>query len=937
MIPFGNSKPKNPKDSPDIKSVGAVGIFADLLGKTSGMEEYPLLPLKELVIFPQTMMSVYITYKSGIHALEEALKRELKLFAVCLKSAENTETWDAGTVVRVVQNLRLPDNTFRVVLQGEYRAVITSSRLKNDATLVKVEPLKAPLPVPPGEIDSAERAASLQEIAALMRAVQKSFAQYAEYSKKISTEILSAVEKTDSAEKLVNVIGNIMAIKAERKIDLIRIADPADRLEKLLEILEMENEIFGIQKNISGKVKSRMDKNQREYILNEQLREINKELGKDSSGDDEFTDMERNIKKLRPGEEVLTKSRKEIARLRKLQPFSPEAGVLRGYLEWIADLPWSEYSSDSNDLGEAEKILDEDHYGMKKAKERIIEFIAVRQLSAMENLSAQPASGTEAPSEKESPGEGPGQGPEEAPGSAPGSAPGVDPGEAPAAEAVQAEAGESSGDSADLESGASPTELGHISIKGPILCFVGPPGTGKTSLGKSVARALNRKFVRISLGGVRDEAEIRGHRKTYVGALPGKIIQSMRKAGTMNPVFLLDEIDKLSHDFRGDPASALLEVLDPEQNSTFTDHYLEVPYDLSKVLFITTANSLYSIPYPLLDRMEIIGIPGYGENEKLAIAQKYLVPKELAENGLSQAKITFKDEAVREIIRHWTMESGVRSLEREIARCVRRIAKHAVNKEYGKNPGKPVGSYKKTVRQSDLEKLLGRRKYKNDVVFKEARTGVSYGLAWTETGGTMLPVESILFDGNGDCLITGNLGDVMKESARIALSFLRSVQERYSFRIKDIGGTNFHIHVPEGAIPKDGPSAGITLAASLLSTLCDVPPRPAIAMTGELTLTGRILPIGGLKEKLLAAIRNNMEEVLLPQDNLEDWQELDEDIKKALNVHFVENATDAFDIIFGKSILKKKPAKKPGTAKKAPVAKKEQPKKKVTAPKAKKE
>ena len=877
MIPFGNSKPKSPKEPKELKLPG--GIFAEILGKTSDIEEYPLLPLKELVIFPQTMMSVYITYKSGIHALEEALRRNLKLFAVCLKSSESGETWDAGTVVRVVQNLRLPDNTFRVVLQGEYRALFAPTRMKSDSTLVKVEPIKSMLPatLPSSNNDGVDCG---QEVAALMRAVQKSFAQYAEYSKKISTEIISAVEKTDSPERMVNIIGNVLMIKAERKIDLIRIADPADRLEKLLETLEMENEIFGIQRNISGKVKSRMDKNQREYILNEQLREINKELGKDAI-EDEFAETERSIKNRNPPEEVLAKARKEVARLRKLQPFSPEAGVLRGYIEWIADLPWSEYSSDSSDLGEAEKILDEDHYGMKKAKERIIEFIAVRQLSALQSR--------EADEQTEAAAENPGE--ETAP---------------------AAETGQHAADQAD-----SRASLETFSVKGPILCFVGPPGTGKTSLGKSVARALGRKFIRISLGGVRDEAEIRGHRKTYVGALPGKIIQSMRKAGTMNPVFLLDEIDKLSHDFRGDPASALLEVLDPEQNSTFTDHYLEVPYDLSKILFITTANSLYSIPYPLLDRMEIIEIPGYGENEKLAIAQKYLVPKELAENGLSRAKIVFKDETVREIIRHWTMESGVRSLEREIARCVRRIARHAVNKEYGKSPDKPIESYKKTVRQSDLEKLLGRRKYKNDVVFKEARTGVSYGLAWTETGGTMLPVESILFPGCGDCLITGNLGDVMKESARIALSFLRSVQERYPFLIKDMGKINFHIHVPEGAIPKDGPSAGITLAASLLSTLCNVPPKPGIAMTGELTLTGRILPIGGLKEKLLAAIRNGMEEALLPEDNREDWQELDDDIKKALTVHFVENATDAFEFIFGKSIAKKKRAK-PATAKKAP-------------------
>ncbi|GHT77531.1 Lon protease [Spirochaetia bacterium] len=736
------------------------------------------------------------------------------------------ETHSVGTVVKIVQHLKLPDNTYRVVLQGEYRANIVSTLEQKDHATVRV----TPIPITgAGDIASPE-------IAALARAVQKSFVQYAELSKKVSTETLSAADRTESPERLVNLIGNTMAIKADRKLELLKIEDTAARMEKLLEILELENEIFGIQKNISGKVKSRMEKTQREYILHEQLKEINKELGKEGGAEDEFADLERAIEDRRPPEEVLLKARKELGRLRKLQPFAPEAGVLRGYLEWIADLPWSEYSADSGDLRLAETVLNEDHFDMRKAKERILEFIAVRDLTAREHQ--------------------------------------------------------------------------DLGIKGPILCFVGPPGTGKTSLGKSVARALGRRFVRISLGGVRDEAEIRGHRKTYVGALPGKILQSMRKAGTGNPVFLLDEIDKLSSDFRGDPASALLEVLDPEQNSTFTDHYLEVPYDLSKVLFIATANSLHTIPYPLLDRMEIIEVPGYGENEKLAIAKQFLVPKELRENGLDDAKITFKDEAILEIVRHWTMESGVRSLEREIARCVRRIARHAVQKGYSIEPEKPVSSFKKTVAPGDLEKLLGRRKYKDDVVYKEARVGVSYGLAWTEAGGTMLPVETIRYAGNGELIMTGNLGDVMKESARIALSWLRGKQGDYNFTADDVGKTDFHVHVPEGAIPKDGPSAGITLAASLLSTLCNQAPRPAIAMTGELTLTGRILPIGGLKEKLLAAIRNGMERVLLPADNKDDWEELDKEIRFAIAVDFVETADEAFALLFDESIHK--------AAKKAP-------------------
>jgi ATP-dependent Lon protease len=852
---------------------GISRLITGFKGKeTKTGEEFPLLPLRDLVLFPNTVVPVFISYAAGIAAIEAALRRDHRLFAACQKKDEVKKeaneflTWSAGTVVRIVQNLKLPDNTFRVVLQGEYRGLITASQPLSVNTpeavaLVRIEPIKASS-FGGGQNASGDTESDVNtEAQALLRSVQKSFVQYAEFSKKISTDTITASERTENPERLANLICNAAALKSEKKAELLGITDTRERLEAVLEMLELENEIFGIQKNISGKVKSRMEKNQREYILHEQLKEINKELGRDNT-EDEFADIEKAIADKNPGEEVLLKAGKELARLRKLQALSPEAGVLRGYLEWIADLPWSEYTADSVDLSEAEKILNEDHFDMRKAKERILEFIAVRQLTIKEE-----------PVEQYD------------------SLPGND--AEPATDAPPADA--------PLDT-IAPERAG---IKGPILCFVGPPGTGKTSLGKSVARALGRRFVRISLGGVRDEAEIRGHRKTYVGALPGKIIQSMRKAGTVNPVFLLDEIDKLSSDFRGDPASALLEVLDPEQNSTFTDHYMEVPYDLSKVLFITTANSLYSIPYPLLDRMEIIEVPGYGENEKLAIAKQFLVPKELSENGLKSARITFKDETILEINRHWTMESGVRSLEREIARCIRRIARDAVKKRYGADDDKPVSSFSRTVQPKDLEKLLGRHKYKNDVVYKEARIGVTCGLAWTETGGTMLPVETICFEGSGELIITGNLGDVMKESARIALSYLRSVWGKYAFRVKDVRKTDFHIHVPEGAIPKDGPSAGVTLAASLLSTLCQKAPKAAVAMTGELTLTGRILPIGGLKEKLLAAIRNGMEKVLLPEDNRDDWLELDKDIREAISVEFVETAGDAFALLFDKGILAK--------------------------------
>jgi len=831
-------------------------LFYDYSGTEAlSAEDLPLLPLRDLVLFPQTVIPIFITFKPGIAALDEALKRDNRLFAACLKKNEmrlsSDEPYALGTVVRIISHLKLPDNTYRVVFQCEYRGKIISINTNHSYSLVRVEPLKT--------IGLNEPLSS--EDLGLMRSVQKSFSQYAEYSGRINSDTLTAVEKAEDPERLANLVSNAVNIKSEKKIELLGFTDTRERFLAILEMLEKENEIYGIQKNISGKVRKRMDKRHREYILNEQLREINKELGKDKI-EDEFAILEKRITEKNPPSDVKEKAEKEIKRLRKLQPLSPEAAVLRGYLEWIADLPWSNFTTDSVNLAEAEKILDEDHFGMKKAKDRIIEFIAVRQLQSGEALNIETPKDTPIKDDTLKD------------------------------EVIKNE---------DNKNNAK-TSTPH-SVKGPILCFVGPPGTGKTSLGKSVARALGRNFVRISLGGVRDEAEIRGHRKTYVGALPGKIIQSMCKAGTTNPVFLLDEIDKLSSDFRGDPASALLEVLDPEQNSTFTDHYLEVQYDLSKVMFLTTANSLHSIPYPLLDRMEIIEVPGYGENEKLSIAKQFLVPKELRENGLSSAKITFRDDTIKNIIRYWTMESGVRNLERETARCIRRIARDAVNKGYGKD--KPVSEFNKIITPANLEKLLGKKKYKRDVVFREARVGVTYGLAWTETGGTILPVETIRYSGTGELVITGNLGDVMKESARIALSYLRSTGNKYNFLAKDLLKTDFHIHVPEGAIPKDGPSAGITLASSLLSTLCKVPPRTCIAMTGELTLTGRVLPIGGLKEKLLAAIRNGMEKVILPKDNEEDWNELDKDIRSSLIIEFAETAADVFSLLFDGRILKK--------------------------------
>ncbi len=826
------------------------GVFKEGgAGGAVSSEELPLLPLRELVLFPNTTLPLFITYKAGIAAVDEALKGGRRLFAACLRDTADNAIYPVGTVARVTQYLKLSDGSYRVVLQGEYRARLNAILEKRDPLMVFVAPISAE----DGGDESVQPVVS-----ALMRSVQKSFTQYAEFTKKAGPETLLAVEKSESAEYLSNLICHAIHIKPEKKAELLGIMGVQERLEKLLETLEIENEIFG-------------------FILREQLKEINKELGEDAGASDEAAEIEKILEAKNPGAEVLEKARKEIARLRKLQQLSPESGVIRAYLEWLSDLPWNETSGNSVDLVQAEKILNEDHYAMKKAKERILEFVAVRKL---------------------------------------------------AGEQGRKTGGDEEEKRAEISQGTV-----RLAIKGPILCFVGPPGTGKTSLCASIARCLGRNFVRMSLGGVRDEAEIRGHRKTYVGALPGKIIQSMRKAGSVNPVFLLDEIDKISSDvLRGDPASALLEVLDPEQNSAFMDHYLEVPYDLSKVLFIATANSLHTIPYPLIDRMEIIEIAGYGENEKLAIAKKFLIPKQLASNGLADANIVFRDDAVREIIRHWTMESGVRGLEREIARCVRRLARRAVDflkadkassdtpeietshPESGEisadpseaqdnpadilhNQAQKLKNFKKVVKKADLGRLLNKRKYKDDVVFKEAHIGVSYGLAWTETGGVILPVETICFAGSGDLIFTGNVGDVMKESGRIALSYIRSVQPKYGFK-QNMSKTDFHIHVPEGAIPKDGPSAGITLAASLLSSLIGKPPARRVVMTGELTLTGRVLPIGGLKEKLLAAVRSGMEWVLLPAGNQEDWDDVDADIRGALSAEFVEKADDAFRALF---------------------------------------
>lgn len=787
----------------------------------------PLVPLRELVVFPNMVVPFFVGRKGSIQAVEQAMSGSRMIFLACQKtnteSPEEDDIYNFGTVSKILQMLKLPDGTIRVLAEGQERAIIKKFNKKKELFEVTVNTIKENKEITSGST-------------ALMDAILASFEKLKKYHKKLPPEAVGAIEKAEFPDKLVDLICAHVPLKTAKKVDLLAMDESAKRLETLAITLEQELEVLSLQNKIQNKVRSRLEKNQKEYFLNEQLKEIKKELGKEADEEDEVSEIEKKIVARNPPKEVLEKAQREISRLSKLQPMSPESGVLRTYLDWIADLPWSERSADSHDIDAAARILDEDHYDLKKPKERILDFIAVRQLK-----------------EK---------------------------------------------------------------IKGPILCLVGPPGTGKTSLGKSIARALERDFVRISLGGVRDEAEIRGHRKTYVGALPGKIIQSMRKVGTINPVFLLDEVDKINSDFRGDPASALLEVLDPEQNNSFMDHYMELPYDLSGVMFITTANSMHTIPYPLRDRMEIIEIPGYTEYEKIQIATQFIVPKQIIENGLYGSKITFQRDAIASIIQGYTMESGVRNLEREMATIIRKVARDAVRKGFkplDENPTEDTEVVEGTeetdkiegnkpfsavITPKKIEKYLGNKKFQDDLVYRDARQGLAHGLAWTESGGTLLPVEAVAIEGMGDLILTGNLGDVMKESARTALSFIRSHSRHFNLSAAFQKEKDVHIHVPEGAIPKDGPSAGITLTAALVSAFTGVPVSGEIAMTGEITLTGRILAIGGVKEKILAAHRNKMKKVLMPEANRKDIDELPREVKTQIEFIFTGSVLEALLILF---------------------------------------
>ncbi|ABP67099.1 ATP-dependent protease La [Caldicellulosiruptor saccharolyticus DSM 8903] len=760
----------------------------------------PVIPLRGLVVFPYMMLHFDVGRQISLKALEEAMNSDQQVLLLAQKDPKQEEPspedlYQYGTVAKIKQMLKLPSETSRILVEGLSRAKVIGYVSVDPYFLVEVEEYKEK----GGNLDDPE-------LEALIRNVVSAFEEYARLTSRIPPDAILSVTTIQNPGQLADVIAANVIVKLEDKQLLLEQVDLKERLTKLYELILREKEIIEIERKITIKVKKQIDKMQKEYYLREQLKAIQSELGEKDSLFSEAQEYREQVQKLGLSNENLQKVYKEIDRLEKLPPNSPEIGVIRTYLEWIIDLPWNVKSEEKIDINVVKNVLDEDHYGLTKVKERILEYIAVRKLKN--------------------------------------------------------------------------------NLKGPILCLVGPPGVGKTSIAKSIARALNRNYVRISLGGLRDEAEIRGHRKTYVGAMPGRIIYALRQAKTKNPLILLDEIDKMSQDFRGDPASALLEVLDSEQNYAFRDHYVEIPFDLSEVMFIATANTLETIPRPLLDRLEVIEITGYTEEEKVEIAKRYLFPKQIEQNGLKKSQIRYDEAVIRDIISFYTRESGVRNLEREIARLCRRVAKEILEEN------------KKMVRITtrNLEKYLGVRKYRRDELIEEDRIGIVTGLAWTPFGGETLSVEALVMPGSGKLELTGQLGDVMKESAKAAVSIIRA-------RAKELGiDENFykeydiHIHVPEGAIPKDGPSAGVTMATAMVSALSKKPVRHDVAMTGEITLSGRVLPIGGVKEKILAAKRVGIKNVILPYENKKDVDELEDYVKKDMNFVFVKAIDEVFKI-----------------------------------------
>jgi ATP-dependent Lon protease len=762
-------------------------------GTPPGRKTLPLLPLRDIVVFPHMVVPLFVGRQKSIEALENAMNGSRELLLCAQREAAQDEPnerdiYEVGTLGTIIQLLRLPDGTVKVLVEGKGRARILGFVSDEPFFSCEYEPLP----------DDAKRTVEGQ---ALVRTVHTTFEAYIKLNKKVPPETLNTVVAVTDPGRLADTIVAHLNLKLEERQELLETLAPAKRLEDVYGRMQAEIEVLEVERKIRGRVKKQMERSQKEYYLNEQMRAIQKELGERDEFKNEIEELEEQLKAKKMPDDARARADKEIKKLKMMSPMSAEATVVRNYIDWIISLPWEGYKEETHDITEAERVLDEDHFGLEKPKERIIEYLAVQSL--------------------------------------------VD------------------------------------RMKGPILCLVGPPGVGKTSLGKSIARATGRDFVRVSLGGVRDEAEIRGHRRTYIGALPGKILQSLKKAGSGNPVFLLDEVDKMSMDFRGDPSAALLEVLDPEQNHTFNDHYLDLDYDLSRVMFVCTANVLSQIPRPLQDRMEIITLPGYIESEKLSIATQFLVPKQREANGLTDQHIQFNDAAILEIIRYYTRESGVRSLEREIASVCRKIARDVVK------AGASATLTKITPQK--IKKLLGVPKYRFGQAEESDRVGVCTGLAYTEVGGELLQTEVSVTPGKGKLQVTGRLGEVMQESANAALSYIRSRAKQLGLTRDFYSKVDLHIHVPEGATPKDGPSAGITIATAIASALTRVPIRSNVAMTGEITLRGRVLPIGGLKEKMIAALRGGIDTVLIPKENEKDLADIPQTIRRGLRIVTVEH------------------------------------------------
>lgn len=773
--------------------------------EADGRFQYPLLPLRDVVVFPNMVVPLFVGREKSIKALEYVMSHEKEIFLSSQKDAkvDNPSRKDIylhGTLGTVLQLLRLPDGTVKALIEGKRRAKIEN--FLDDQPFFMVE-----VSVSPKEAEAGV------ETKALMRTVMEAFKEYAKLNDKIGKDLVSTVSSMEDPSRLADTIAAHLALKVHDKQDLLETVDVNERMEKLFEKLRNEINILALESRLKKRVKRQMEKTQKDYYLNEQMRAIQKEMGAKDDFKAELDELEKRIKRKRLSKEAHGKVWQEFKKLKMMSPMSAEATVVRNYIDWILALPWNERTKDKMDIEEAETILEEDHYGLHKPKQRILEYLAVQTLTKK--------------------------------------------------------------------------------IKGPILCFVGPPGVGKTSLAKSVARATGRNFVRLSLGGVRDEAEIRGHRRTYIGALPGKIIQYLRKAKSNNPVFCLDEVDKMSTDFRGDPSAALLEVLDPEQNFAFNDHYLDLDYDLSEILFITTGNTLHSIPLPLQDRMEIIRLPGYTELEKLNIAKQFLVKKQIQENGLNAENVYFSDKAILTIIRNYTKEAGVRNLEREISSICRKVAKEVVKR--GKDTKIQIGA-------TSIHKYLGVLKFRFGRTEEKDDIGLTTGLAWTDVGGELLQTEAAIMPGKGNLVLTGKLGEVMQESAQAALSYVRSRSRQLRLPDDFYEKIDIHIHVPEGAIPKDGPSAGIALATSIVSALTRRPVRRDIAMTGEITLRGRVLPIGGLKEKILAAHRGEVRKVLIPLENKKDIEEIPKKILRKVDLGLV----DHMDSVLQEALVVKK-------------------------------